>query len=401
MVSWHTERIEDAFAEAALDPAQWARALDTVADVTESAGALLFSFNGDLIPSVPFTDSISRSVETYFENGWHLQDERTRGFDLMVKRGVVDDLDIFGIDQIKRHPYYQEFLAPHHLRWYAGVKLASGDDLWALSIQRTIAQGPFSNAEKRVLGKLSNSLSSSAALARALSFTAANGALEAFEISGTAALLINRRGEVFKANRSAEQLLKGDIRIIKRKLVSNDRHANAEIERALQDLLGRPLGAGLLPMVCLPRSDRLPLLAHPVKLPSLTANVLADCRAAIILVDPEKRSRPPEAALRIAFQLTTAEARLALHLASGETLEVAAERLGIARDTTRNQLKNIFAKTGVNRQAELVATLASFLPIAADDPEAPSCRTSTASASSPSNPKPPGVSETARTAHHQ
>ncbi|MCK1486095.1 hypothetical protein IVB25_26260 [Bradyrhizobium sp. 193] len=102
MVSWHTERIEDAFAEAALDPAQWARALDTVADVTESAGALLFSFNGDLIPSVPFTDSISRSVETYFENGWHLQDERTRGFDLMVKRGVVDDLDIFGIDQIKR-----------------------------------------------------------------------------------------------------------------------------------------------------------------------------------------------------------------------------------------------------------------------------------------------------------
>ena len=374
MVSWHTERIENAFADAALDPAQWARSLDIVAEVTESAGALLFSFNGDLIPSVPFTESLSRSVETYFQKGWHLQDERNRGLDLMVKRGVVDDLDIFGVDQIKRHPYYQEFLAPHHLRWYAGVKVASGDDLWCLSIQRTIAQGPFSNAEKRALGELSNSLSSSAALARALSVTAASGALEAFEMSGTAALLINRRAEVFKANLSAEQLLKDDIQIIRRKLVSNDRRANAELERALQDLLRRPSGAGLLPMVCLPRNGRLPLLAHPVRLSSLAANVLADCRAAIILVDPEKRSRPPEAALRIAFQLTPAEARLASRLASGETLEVAADGLGVARDTTRNQLKSIFAKTGVNRQAELVATLALFLPVAADHVQAPTER---------------------------
>jgi DNA-binding CsgD family transcriptional regulator len=111
-----------------------------------------------------------------------------------------------------------------------------------------------------------------------------------------------------------------------------------------------------------------------VKLSSLAANILADCQAAIILVDPEKRSRPPEAALRKAFQLTAAEARLASHLASGETLEVAAQGLGVARDTTRNQLKSIFAKTGVNRQAELVATLALFLPVAAGHAEAPTAR---------------------------
>jgi DNA-binding CsgD family transcriptional regulator len=361
MAGWDLGRVEKAFADAAFDPTLWIKALDTVSEITESAGALLFSFNGDLIRSVPFTDSMSRSVETYFQNGWSLQDERNRGLDLMVKRGVVDDLDIFGLDQIKRHPYYQEFLAPHGLRWYAGVKVASGDDLWCLSIQRTIAKGPFSNTEKRLLGKLSNSLSSSAALARALSFTAANGALEAFEISGTAALLINRRGEVFKANLSGEQLLKGDIQIIQRKLVSNDRRANADLERALQDLLRRPPGAGLAAMVCLPRSGRQPLLAHPIKLSSLAANILADCQAVIVLIDPEKRSRPPEAELRTAFQLTAAEARLASRLASGEKLEVAAGKLSIAADTGRNQLKSIFAKIGVHRQAELVAALAVFM----------------------------------------
>jgi hypothetical protein len=311
MASWDAGRIEKAFADAAFDPAQWIRALDTVSEVTESAGALLFSLNGDLIRNVPFTDNLSRSVETYFQKGWHLRDERYRGLDLLVKRGVVDDFDISSLDQIKRHPYYQEFLAPHDLRWFAAVKIASGDDLWSLSIQRTIAQGPFSNSEKRFLGQLSNSLSSSAALARAFSSTTANGALEAFEISGTAALLINRRGEVFKANLSAELLLNDGVQIIKRKLASKDHHANAELERALQDLLRRPLGAGLSAMVCLPRSGRQPLLAHPIKLSSLAANILADCQAVIVLIDPEKRSQPPEAALRTAFQLTAAEARLA------------------------------------------------------------------------------------------
>jgi DNA-binding CsgD family transcriptional regulator len=361
MARWDCHSIEKAFANAAVDPAQWVKALDTVTAVTESGGALLLPIAGDLIRNVPFTDQLSGSVETYFRDGWHLRDERFRGIDLMVKRGVVDDLDIYNVNQIRRHRYYQEFLAPHNLRWFAGVKVASGSDLWCLSIQRTVAQGPFTEEEKRKLARLSSSLSSSVALARTLSSTTAQGALEAFEISGTAALLINGRGEVFRANPSAELLLKGDVQIVKRRLVSKDLHANAELEGALRDLLGRPFGAGLSPMVCLPRRGRLPLLAHPVRLSGLAANILADCQAVVILIDPEKRSRPPEAALRTAFQLTAAEARLASRLASGEKLEVAAKKLSIAADTGRNQLKSIFAKMGVHRQAELVAALAVFL----------------------------------------
>src|SRR5436190_22462108 len=147
MISWDPGRIEKAFADAAFDPSLWIKALDTVSEVTESTGALLLPINGDLITNVHFSDKVTRSIETYFQNGWHLQDERYRGTELMMKRGVVDDLDIFDADQIKRHPYYQEFLAPHELRWFAGVMVASGDDLWCLSIQRTIAQGPFSIAE--------------------------------------------------------------------------------------------------------------------------------------------------------------------------------------------------------------------------------------------------------------
>jgi DNA-binding CsgD family transcriptional regulator len=233
--------------------------------------------------------------------------------------------------------------------------------MWCLSIQRTIAQGPFSQSEKAALGQFSNRLSTCAALSRAFSSAMALGVLEAFEVSGRAIVLINRRGEVLKANASAERLLKGDdVRIVRRKLIAKDSRATAELDRSLHDLFWRRSGSGFSTVVSLPRAGRKALLAHPVRLSGMAANALADCQAAIILVDIDKRSYPSELSLRAAFQLSPAEARLAARLATGDLLETVAEQLGIAKETARNQLKSIFSKVGIHRQAELVAILATF-----------------------------------------
>jgi DNA-binding CsgD family transcriptional regulator len=147
------------------------------------------------------------SADVYFREGWHRRDQRNNGLEIMRKPGVVDDLDIMSVDRIKKHPYYQEFLAPHRLRWFAGVKLACAEDMWCLSIQRTIDQEPFTAQEKQQLTTLSTRLSASVALARTLGAAASTGLLEAFEISGTAAILINRLGKAFKLNQTAERVL--------------------------------------------------------------------------------------------------------------------------------------------------------------------------------------------------
>jgi len=57
------------------------------------------------------------------------------------------------------------------------------------------------------------------------------------------------------------------------------------------------------------------------------------------------------------FGLSPAEARLASFLANGASLEEAALQFGISRETVRNQLKAVFAKTDTHRQSELVALL--------------------------------------------
>ena len=66
-----------------------------------------------------------------------------------------------------------------------------------------------------------------------MSGATANGALEAFELSSTGVVLINRMGEVFKANRTAERLLTGDVTIIKRRLTAKDKAATEKLDRAL------------------------------------------------------------------------------------------------------------------------------------------------------------------------
>jgi DNA-binding CsgD family transcriptional regulator len=360
LTAWNFESAEQEFAEAGLDPTRWVKALTTMASATGSYGAVMLPLAGDTLPNVPYTENCSVAMEAYFRDGWHSQDERMRTVPILTQRGVADDFDGHSAEEIARHPFYQEFLAPYGLQWYAGVKVACGDDLWAVALQRTIDQGPFSADEKDELAQLSNRLSTGAAIARALSASAASGALEAFEMSGTAVVLLNRHGGVLKANQSAERLLVDDIQIVNGQLTANDARATTALNRAIHTLLWRPTG-GLSAPVALPRASRRPLLAYPARLSASTANALADCQAMVILVDPDTRSRTPEMSLRSVFCLTEAEARLAAQLAFGNSLETVADQFGIAKETARSQLKSIFAKTGVHRQAELVAVLAKLL----------------------------------------
>ena len=53
------------------------------------------------------------------------------------------------------------------------------------------------------------------------------------------------------------------------------------------------------------------------------------------------------------FELTPAECRVAEAIANGVSLNAFARQNGLSVHTVRNQLKTVFAKTGVSRQLEL------------------------------------------------
>lgn len=334
--------------------------MDAAAAATASVGAILLPVRGRL-PGIPFSEGIATAVDSYVRDGWMHRDERDRGAEALIRRGAYTDFDFTNSDEIARHPYYQDFLAPHDLRWFAGVRIGFGEDLWCLSIQRSVAQGPFSPDEVAKLAMLSRSLESAGALARALGFARAEAALAAFETSGLAVALLDRFGRAFRLNIAAERLMDSNLKIAQGRITSSDHEATAAFDRALHALLWSTSGQPLAPPVVLPRAERHPVLAYLIRAPAICADALSACQAVVVFIDPETSARPPLEHLRTAFGLTVAEARLASRLAAGERLESAADALGITYATARTQLKSIFAKLDVSRQSELVAVL-SRLP---------------------------------------
>lgn len=79
-----------------------------------------------------------------------------------------------------------------------------------------------------------------------------------------------------------------------------------------------------------------------------------DGQAVIFVRDPREGEATEPGVLQAMFDLSPAEARLTAELAGGATVEEAAGTLGISLASARTYLKNVFLKTDVNRQVDLV-----------------------------------------------
>jgi DNA-binding CsgD family transcriptional regulator len=122
-----------------------------------------------------------------------------------------------------------------------------------------------------------------------------------------------------------------------------------------------------LPMIA-QRDGRRPLLINALPVDGAARTPFLGARVLLLLTDLDLESPPDSTVIARAFGLSPAETRLAMLIGGGTSLEDAAEQLGIARETSRSQLKIVFAKTGTHRQAELVALLVRLPKVARRGP---------------------------------
>jgi DNA-binding CsgD family transcriptional regulator len=74
----------------------------------------------------------------------------------------------------------------------------------------------------------------------------------------------------------------------------------------------------------------------------------------ILLFDPEHRVLPTAEVIARDLGITAREAELAAQLSLGLSLQQVSHRLGVSIHTARVHLKSIYAKTGLNSQAQIV-----------------------------------------------
>lgn len=362
LATWNLDTIVSAFNAASLDPTHWRSAMEAITRETGSYGAAVLPTAG-YIPHRIFTESLVGLSERYFKEGWYTRDLRFRAVPLFKQRAVLSEPHYTSDEEIARHDYFQDLLAEFDLRWSALVRMTVGAETWCVALQRSLAQGPYSKDELAALASLSTPLSAAGTMTSALGFARAEAAAQAFQISGTPALLLGRQGYVLSANTAAEALFGPDLDVKQKRLRSADSHANIALDEALKSVYSSSLSS-VQPHapVILPRRGRLPLLAYVMRLPMLSVDVFAPCQAAILLHDPQASAAPRADVLRLVYGLSAAEARIAVLLAEGLTIADASERLRISALTGRNQIGSAMSKMGVGRQAELVAAVMRLAP---------------------------------------
>lgn len=176
-----------------------------------------------------------------------------------------------------------------------------------------------------------------------------------------ALVLLAKDGRVMRANPAAEAFFghkSGVDTAADGRLVLATMDARAALALALAQC-ATPLialsAAGAPPPVriAVQRPDRHPLLLTLQPLPSGLSGAFGAV-AILFIVDPDAKSQDRTSALRTAYGLTAAEARLMQGLCEGLVLKEIADRQNISYETVRSHLRRILVKTGARRQSDLV-----------------------------------------------
>ncbi len=207
--------------------------------------------------------------------------------------------------------------------------------------------------EERILASFTRSLIEIASVAGAPgSGTSPTAALNAMRLP---AIALDQHGFVADVNAAAEAVFDQNINIKDRRLFVRDPDARTLLKNAVDQLKELPrLDSLALEPVIVPRMDKLPVI---VRIWPFEGPPGQEVRTILTLNALGPRPGPSAAILAKTFRLTPSEAKVACIIARGAPPDIAARELKISRETARNQLKSVFAKTDTHRQSELVALL--------------------------------------------
>jgi DNA-binding CsgD family transcriptional regulator/PAS domain-containing protein len=271
--------------------------------------------------------------------------------------------DILGDEELARSDYYRQYLQPVGLFQILGLDIAEpGGMLARLRLSRRRDEPAFTSEARDWLTRLSPHLRRAIQIYATLNRTASERDVYAGAVSqlAVATIILDEQGRVLNMNPVAQLLVDqaDGLSLKNHHLQVAGRDTNRELQAALQTIVRAQQHS----QPCVARALRVPrstgradlgLVVRPVPVSEWSEGQSSPC-AAVFISDPDLHETASKQTLGDLFGLTPAEANLAILLARGLSLAEVSEAQNISQHTARAQLKSIFAKTGVSRQAELV-----------------------------------------------
>ncbi|MBR1241573.1 response regulator transcription factor [Bradyrhizobium sp. AUGA SZCCT0240] len=290
---------------------------------------------------------------------------------------VVRESHLVSRDWLERQPFYQEWLKPAG-NYTHGANLTLARDSGSLARLSIDIPERFSHLEApatEFLQRVGSHFLRAFALTSCLhAARVAEAGLQGLldRVSG-AAFLVHQPRKVVAVNQRAVVLLEQGLLLRispASELMFAAHHTDEKLRHALQSAFASPTLSPANFTVMNGSSKRYAVLVLPFRTSRTLATVGADRGLALVLINDRRRAPvPPSELLKSLYGLSHAEANVVLRITEGNSMQTAADRLGICRATARNQLAAAMAKLGVHRQAELVGVVAAVAPRLDLDPD--------------------------------
>jgi DNA-binding CsgD family transcriptional regulator/PAS domain-containing protein len=256
---------------------------------------------------------------------------------------------------------YADLFVPQRI-WSrsASIIFREGGTFAPLLLQGPVGCEPLTAGENEELAFLLTHM------ARALRVTARlkRGSIEREAIAavvdrlGTGVALIDKSGKVIWMNPAAQEIARNNdgLSVKAGRLTAGLPGEQTKLERLLATACDAARRGGGVIGVSRPSSGS----RYGVEVCSLSARSrdFAIPGAALVFInDPDRPSQATVEALAAVYDLTPAEAKIAMAIASEPTARKAANTLKLSQNTVKTHLRHIFANTGTRSQVELVRLL--------------------------------------------
>ncbi|GAA6201609.1 helix-turn-helix transcriptional regulator [Aquicoccus sp. SU-CL01552] len=349
---------------AAAGSASWDQALTSIADVCEVENASLVINDPELRLTEVFSPRVNPEViETYSEHWWCKDPtiQATAGAPV----GQITSLGSYGRDRFLRSEFHNDF-------W-----IRSGIGTERLASKLVVQDGAFASLVIQT-GSNNDEIHDTTAQAfaeivpHAIQATAIMRRMQALKLAREAAERAAQHGASFAIPVDAQarpvvaddhtEAALGAIPVLQLRngtLFLTARKVNDRLRRLISDCATPDTGVrgGVIRLGTDEAPDRFSIEVLPWSEQDTTPGLIQRPVALLLISDWERRRENHRRRIAHQFDLTPAEARLAIELLAGGGRGEVAARLGISDSTARSHLTRIFDKTGTRRQSELVALM--------------------------------------------
>jgi DNA-binding CsgD family transcriptional regulator len=354
--------------DAAVMPELWSVFLERLSELLNSRGTVLYLMDFASRRSTCHSDEISflQSVRTSPETVLSYDRYYSKVNVWLEKSSYLPEGELittdrlFPVQELVKTEWYNDWLKPQdYFHAMIGHLLKQDTLAVRLSLFRT-KQQPFSADEIALFARVMPHLRRSCLMYRKFSEikqrqVANSNLLNRLPVG---LILFDNCGLAIFVNRAAETLI-GSSNGFSLDAAGRCLTGNVTESRALRQLISHAIELKQSNAISLHRknSDR-PLSAIVVSLQNQPLPFIhATATAALFICNPELPLNLDDKLLRQCYDLSPAEAKLATALLQGQTPGDYAQMRGISSNTVKTQLKQVLAKTGTHRQAELIQLL--------------------------------------------